>query len=93
MSYKHAAVVVHKIAEFDSTLNDYVITQIHFILFTADLNNNLNVNSGNVIAVLDSPDPLNFIPYVQITKQHLYQWIDQNYDVVALQDSNISKFA
>lgn len=93
MSYKHAVVVINKIAEFSADLNDYVIVQIHFVLFTADLNNNsINVNSGNIIANLDPPDPLSFIPFSQVTKQQLYQWIDQNYDMIALQDSNISKF-
>lgn len=93
MSYKHAVVIKHKIAEFNSELNDYVIKYIHFVMFTADLNNNnLNVNSGNVIATLGPADPLTFTPYTQVTKQQLYQWIDQNYDIVTLQDFNISKF-
>ena len=93
MSYAHGVSIFAKASNFDESINDHVITQLQFVLTTADVaNNNVNVSSGLVILDLPAPDANNFVPYAQVTKSILFQWIEQNYDIIALQDSNISKF-
>ena len=93
MSYAHAVSIFRKSSNFNESINDHVITQLQFVLATADLaNNNMNVLSDLVVLDLPAPDVNSFTPYSQVTRDVCLQWIEQHYDIIALQDLNISKF-
>jgi hypothetical protein len=67
------------------------VTAVHWQLTCIDTDKNSVHNSG----IIDIADPLpevdNFIPYKQITKDHVIGWVSQVLDVPAIQRNLITK--
>lgn len=92
MSYVHKIVIWNrKTSQYSQQFQDYVVDGLRFCLTTRDMNTGNIVSSGYINLSIGAPDANNFVPYSSINNETLLSWIDQNCDVVALQNENISK--
>lgn len=92
--YAHRIKIIHlKESYYDDNIGDHVITMIRFILQTLDLNSGNSVSSNIINLPLPQPDLSTFVNYNDVNNTVYLNWIDQNYDVIALQNENIAKLS
>lgn len=82
---------------FDETLNNYVYKHVAYIYLTtpngADGKPDFKKTKGQAgVVYLDPPDAANFIPYEQVTREKLKEWVANKIDIPALQNANLAEF-